>query len=103
MTCNKKVKFEHLAVKAKELGCDLLATGHYARIRKHPTRGDYRLMRARGTAKDQSYVLYMLSQEQLAMTWFPLGELPDKTETRVWHARWVCRWRTSRTVRRSAL
>ena len=82
VTCNKKVKFEHLAVKAKELGCDLLATGHYARIRKHPTRGDYRLMRARGTAKDQSYVLYMLSQEQLAMTWFPLGELPDKTETR---------------------
>ncbi|MCW5936310.1 MAG: tRNA 2-thiouridine(34) synthase MnmA [Fimbriimonadaceae bacterium] len=80
VTCNRKVKFDALLAKSRELGCDVLATGHYARIRR--IQGRQRLMRARGAAKDQSYVLYAMTQAQLESVWFPLGEVPDKTETR---------------------
>lgn len=66
----------------KDLGCEKLVTGHYARIRCDRKTGRYRLLRARGSEKDQSYVLYMLGQEQLARVWFPLGEMPDKSKTR---------------------
>jgi tRNA-specific 2-thiouridylase len=79
--CNKTVKFEILMEKMRELGCDKLVTGHYARIRRD-REGRYRLMRARGEGKDQSYVLYMLDQAQLAASWFPLGEIADKAATR---------------------
>ncbi len=78
--CNRHVKFEILMQKMRELGCDRLVTGHYARIRKQD--GHYRLMRARGSEKDQSYVLYMLGQDQLASTSFPMGELKSKDEGR---------------------
>lgn len=78
--CNKTVKFEILIQKMRELGCETLVTGHYARIRRIGDR--YRLLRARGTGKDQSYVLYMLDQEQLAASYFPLGEIADKAQTR---------------------
>lgn len=80
VTCNKKVKFEALMKMSDELGCDALATGHYARIRKRPS--GHVLMRSVGGHKDQSYVLYMLTKEQLAKTMFPLGELGNKAETR---------------------
>ena len=80
VTCNKKVKFEALMQMARELGCTSLATGHYARIRNRG--GQKVLLKSKGGHKDQSYVLYMLSQEQLAFTSFPLGELGDKAETR---------------------
>jgi tRNA-specific 2-thiouridylase len=79
--CNRHVKFEVLLQKMKELGCKRLVTGHYARIRRDSS-GRFRLMAARGLSKDQSYVLYMLGQEQLRHVWFPLGELKDKSETR---------------------
>ncbi|MFQ3677525.1 MAG: tRNA 2-thiouridine(34) synthase MnmA [Fimbriimonadaceae bacterium] len=79
--CNKKVKFESLLEKMREFGCDRLVTGHYARIRRGAD-GRYRLMQARGSGKDQSYVLYMLRQDQLAVSWFPLGEMPSKAATR---------------------
>src|SRR5579862_3817097 len=79
--CNRFVKFEILMQKMKELGCDKLVTGHYARIRRSAS-GSYRLLRARGEGKDQSYVLYMLGQEQLANTLFPMGEIADKAQTR---------------------
>jgi tRNA-specific 2-thiouridylase len=79
--CNKKVKFEALLDKMHELGCDKLATGHYARIRKNAD-GHFRLLRSRGGQKDQSYVLYMLQQHQLKHLMFPLGELGSKAETR---------------------
>lgn len=82
VACNRYVKFEHLFQKMRELGCDRLATGHYARIRQDRATGRWRLMTARGTEKDQSYVLYMLGQEQLGRLWFPLGEMPDKQATR---------------------
>jgi len=78
--CNKFVKFEILMQKMRELGCNQLVTGHYARIRK--VGGRYRLMRARGSEKDQSYVLYMLDQEQLSNSRFPMGELENKEAVR---------------------
>ncbi len=80
VTCNKKVKFEALLQKANELGTDVLATGHYARVRNYEHRSE--LWRSFGTHKDQSYVLYMLNRKQLQQIWFPLGELGDKAETR---------------------
>ena len=80
--CNQHVKFEILLQKMHELGCQKLVTGHYARIRYDAKSGLYRLMRARGDEKDQSYVLYSLSQDQLRHTWFPLGEMPNKAATR---------------------
>jgi len=79
--CNKKVKFEILALKAQELGCDKLVTGHYARIRRNAD-GTHRLLRSRAPDKDQSYVLYMLSQAQLAHTLFPMGEMVSKAYVR---------------------
>lgn len=81
VTCNKDVKFDALLDTAAELGCETLATGHYARVERDPI-GGYRLMRAVGVHKDQSYVLYMLSQDQMARLMFPLGEIEDKNETR---------------------
>jgi tRNA-specific 2-thiouridylase len=79
--CNKTVKFDLLVEKMRELGCDKLVTGHYARIRRNPD-GTYRLMRAKGEDKDQSYVLYMLNQDQLAVSWFPMGEFENKEKAR---------------------
>lgn len=80
--CNRRVKFDILLRKMRELGCEKLATGHYARIRRDGTTGRYRLMRARGAEKDQSYVLYALDQLQLSQSWFPLGDMPSKSATR---------------------
>ena len=82
MTCNKKVKFDALLQKARELGCDVLATGHYARVRRDHTSGRYRLLRSLGGEKDQSYVLYATTQDQLSRVVFPLGELGNKAEVR---------------------
>ncbi len=80
--CNKYVKFEILMQKMRELGCDRLVTGHYARIRFDKATGRHKLMRARGKGKDQSYVLYMLDQDQLANSYFPMGEFADKEQAR---------------------
>ena len=79
--CNRKLKFEHLYEKMKELGCDILVTGHYARVRYDEESGRYQLLKAVDPAKDQSYVLYVLTQEQLAHVQFPLGD-QDKHTTR---------------------
>ncbi|MBL8047980.1 MAG: tRNA 2-thiouridine(34) synthase MnmA [Chthonomonas sp.] len=80
--CNRKVKFEALLQTMHELGCDKLATGHYARVRQNRETGEYRLLRAKGGIKDQSYVLYMLNQQQLSHVMFPLGEIGGKVITR---------------------
>lgn len=79
--CNRHVKFEYLLSKMTELGCTKLVTGHYARIRRTQD-GQYRLLRALGTEKDQSYVLYMLGQRELSLSLFPLGEFRDKSQIR---------------------
>lgn len=70
--CNRHLKFEKLFNKMKELGYDYVVTGHYARIEKSGDR--YLLKKAVDPTKDQSYVLYSMTQEQLAHTLFPLGE-----------------------------
>ncbi|MFN3690855.1 MAG: tRNA 2-thiouridine(34) synthase MnmA, partial [Fimbriimonadales bacterium] len=80
--CNRFIKFDALLRKADELGCDYIATGHYARTRYNPHTKRYNLLRAVNKEKDQSYVLYMLNQEQLRRAIFPLGAMPSKTETR---------------------
>ena len=79
ITCNRCLKFGLLYRRAEELGCGKIITGHYARIEERG--GIYRLMKAADVSKDQSYVLYDLTQEQLSHTLFPLGEL-TKTEAR---------------------
>lgn len=79
--CNRYLKFEKLYQKARELDCDFVVTGHYARIELDDNTGRYVLKKALDETKDQSYVLYSLTQEQLAHTLFPLGEL-RKTEVR---------------------
>jgi tRNA-specific 2-thiouridylase len=80
LECNRHVKFQHLFAKARMLGADFLATGHYARI-EQDAEGQYHLCRAFDDRKDQSYVLHTLSQEQLAFLMFPLGRL-HKPEVR---------------------
>jgi tRNA-uridine 2-sulfurtransferase len=80
--CNKTVKFGPMVQYAREqLGCDRIATGHYAKIRYDEATSRYQLLRADDRNKDQSYFLYDLSQDLLAATVFPLGEL-QKTDTR---------------------
>jgi tRNA-specific 2-thiouridylase len=74
LECNRHVKFRHLIAKARALGAEHLATGHYARIERDDD-GTYRLLRALDERKDQSYVLHTLSQEQLGYLLFPLGRL----------------------------
>ena len=105
IVCNKRIKFGRLLDYARELGCDHLATGHYARLRrevspaeeKNPnspgpgpgpfpsdfgeSAGQYRLLMARDRSKDQSYFLWQLSQEQLEHILFPIGGL-TKDEVR---------------------
>ena len=71
--CNRALKFGALMRRAREMGCDCLVTGHYARIAEE--NGTYYLKKAADPGKDQTYVLYMLTQEQLAFLRLPLGEL----------------------------
>ena len=79
LACNQHVKFSTLLDRALAMGCDYLATGHYASVERD---GDvFRLHAAQDEAKDQSYVLYTLDQAALSRTLFPLGGLP-KSETR---------------------
>ncbi len=73
--CNKHIKFDYLLQQAKALGCDHIVTGHYARITKDEENGRYLLHKAADKAKDQSYFLACLTQEQLSCALFPLGEL----------------------------
>lgn len=77
--CNRYLKFGGLLLRAAELGCDCVVTGHYARIEE--SGGRYLLKKAADPGKDQSYVLYSLTQEQLAHIRFPLGGL-SKDEVR---------------------
>jgi tRNA-specific 2-thiouridylase len=79
--CNRYVKFGLLLDKARELGAELLATGHYVRKTVDPD-GTCHLRMACNIAKDQSYFLYTLTQERLARIVFPLGEIGSKDEVR---------------------
>lgn len=79
--CNRHMKFDKLLQAARERGAEVIVTGHYARIEQDSNTGRYLLKKAFDESKDQSYVLYMLTQEQLAHTVFPLGNM-QKSEIR---------------------
>ena len=79
--CNRYIKFLKLFQRGREMQQDYVATGHYARVAYDRAAGRYLLKRALDPKKDQSYVLYNLTQEQLAHTLFPLGGM-EKSETR---------------------
>jgi tRNA-specific 2-thiouridylase len=73
LTCNRHIRFTVLLKRALALNADYLATGHYVRVDDHPVTGKRRLRRGIDPEKDQSYVLHVLNQEQLAHACFPLG------------------------------
>ena len=72
--CNRYLKFEYLYQRAQELGMDYVVTGHYAQIVQDETTGRYLLKKAVDASKDQSYVLYQMTQRQLAHLLLPVGE-----------------------------
>lgn len=79
--CNKHIKWGTFLGKARSLGADLVATGHYARVVADETTGRYRLLKSPHARKDQSYALWGIRQKALAVTLFPVGEL-TKDEVR---------------------
>jgi len=80
--CNNHLKFDQLLIVARQIGADTLATGHYAQVEFDDQRGRWLLKRPTDTAKDQTYFLFGLTQEQLTRTIFPLGGMtkPDVRE-----------------------
>lgn len=84
--CNRVLKFESLFHEAMQRGTDAIATGHYAR--KEAAKGRYALRQALCSAKDQSYMLAALTQEQLRKSVFPLGNVPSKDHTRQLALEW---------------
>jgi len=80
IACNRYVKWEALLNRAVELGCDYIATGHYARVCRLDN-GRYALQKSAAVRKDQTYALYNLTQEQLSRTLMPVGEY-DKEQIR---------------------
>jgi len=81
MRCNEKIKFAALLERALALGFDAVVTGHYARVITTED-GNRELHRAADWAKDQSYVLGVLTHEQLKHAWFPLADTPSKAQVR---------------------
>src|SRR5216110_628678 len=79
VACNSRLKFASLDKLAVSLGCEKVATGHYARVEFDGATDRYRLLRGRDPQKDQSYFLWELTQDQLSRSLFPLGEMskPD--------------------------
>ncbi|MBQ6824688.1 MAG: tRNA 2-thiouridine(34) synthase MnmA [Clostridia bacterium] len=78
--CNPAVKFRGLLEAAEELGCEKIATGHYARVERYADR--FLVRRLEHSAKDQSYMLYGLGQEVLSRLLLPIGEMADKAQVR---------------------
>ncbi len=78
--CNRWIKFDRLAERAALLGFDAVATGHHARVEARD--GGWALRRGADRRKDQSYVVHMLGQDELATTRFPVGVFPDKAAVR---------------------
>ncbi len=73
LACNRYLKFDELLRRARGLGADYVSTGHYARVGQDPISGRFLLGKGLDAQKDQTYALYMLTQEQLAHTLFPLA------------------------------
>ncbi|HEX6717757.1 MAG TPA: tRNA 2-thiouridine(34) synthase MnmA [Pyrinomonadaceae bacterium] len=81
VSCNSRLKFASLDRLALSLGCEKVATGHYARVEYDPASNRYKLLRGKNEQKDQSYFLWELTQAQLSRALFPLGEM-SKPEAR---------------------
>jgi tRNA-uridine 2-sulfurtransferase len=81
VSCNSRLKFAALDRLAVSLGCEKVATGHYARVEFDPVTNRYKLLRGENHQKDQSYFLWELTQDQLSRAMFPLGEM-SKPEAR---------------------
>ena len=79
--CNNHLKFDQLLLTAQQIGAEMVATGHYARVEYSEESGRWLLLRGRDLSKDQSYFLFGLTQEQLSRTLFPLGNM-SKPEVR---------------------
>ena len=77
IACNRYVKWESLLKRSLDIGADCIATGHYARVEQLPN-GRYALRRSATAAKDQTYALYNLTQDQLARTRMPVGDYPKE-------------------------
>lgn len=75
VACNSRLKFASLDRMAVSLGCEKVATGHYARVEYDEAANRYRLFRGKNHWKDQSYFLWELNQEQLSRSYFPLGDM----------------------------
>ncbi len=75
VSCNSRLKFAALDRLAVSLGCEKVATGHYARVEYDSAANRYRLLRGRNRQKDQSYFLWEMTQDQLSRSLFPLGEM----------------------------
>ncbi|HYK36323.1 tRNA 2-thiouridine(34) synthase MnmA [Alloacidobacterium sp.] len=86
--CNNYLKFDQLLIRARQIGADRIATGHYARNEYDPERNRWILKRPADTSKDQTYFLFGLTQEQLSRTLFPLGSYtkPEVREIARQHA-----------------
>ena len=80
--CNKYMKFGIMYEKAKELGCEYIATGHYAKVEFDPKYNCYVLKKSNAGKKDQSYVLWNIPKELLSHVLFPLSDFKDKSEIR---------------------
>ncbi len=79
IACNRHLKFDRFLHRAMELGCEKIVTGHYAQIERDKESGRFLLKKAADSAKDQTYFLCSLTQEQLSRTLFPLGGLTKET------------------------
>ncbi len=83
INCNRFFKFDQLYHRARELDCNFVVTGHYAKNEYNQATGRYELKKSRDQSKDQSYVLYAMTQEQLAHTIFPLGEMTKEMTRKI--------------------
>lgn len=81
--CNRHIKFQKILQRALQSGYDTVVTGHYAVVGRNPDTGRYTLKKSRDAKKDQSYMLYALTQEQLAHAHFPLGDLTKEEVRRI--------------------
>src|SRR5258706_9459992 len=81
LICNRQIRWTFLLDHALALGADFMATGHY--VRKQSTEGRYQLLRAVDPAKDQSYILHVLTQEKLQKALFPVGDYPKPEIRRI--------------------
>lgn len=82
LVCNRLIRWEFLLEQARSIGASHLATGHYVRLIQS-AEGDYQIWQAADATKDQSYVLHILGQEQLAQVKFPIGEYPKSQIRRI--------------------